>query len=122
MDQMKLHEDLEKKVDEHSIQIQELHDEIDFKKWKIDSLIQKIDNLTQVVQEIQINQLKDDNNLNNRVTALESDTATSDELNDVIQDVTAMKSAQSTMKWAIGVALTGCGLVIAYLSLKGGML
>ena len=50
---LSIQEELEKKVDEHSIQIQELHDEIDFKKWKIDSLIGKIDNLTSVVQQIQ---------------------------------------------------------------------
>ena len=56
MDQI-LHDELERKVDEHSIQIQELHDEIDFKKWKIDSLIDKIDNLTEVVQQIQLNQI-----------------------------------------------------------------
>ena len=53
--------ELEKKVEEHTIQIQELKDEVDFKRWKIDSLIEKIDNLTSVVQQIQINQMKDDN-------------------------------------------------------------
>ena len=92
---------LEEKVDEHSLQIQELHDEIDFKKWKIDSLIEKIDNLTTVVQQIQLNQLKDDNDIMNRVTALES--------------------SLKTMRWVTGVSLTGLGLLIAYLSMKGGI-
>lgn len=102
MDQtLKLHEDLERKVDEHSIQIQELHDEIDFKKWKIDSLIQKIDNLTDVVQQIQLNQIKDDNDIKNRVTALES--------------------SQSNTRWFIGIGLTVLGLAIAYLSMRGGL-
>ena len=102
MDQtMKSPSELEQKIEEHSLQIQELKDEVDFKKWKIDSLIQKIDNLTDVVQQIQLNQIQDDNDIKNRVTALES--------------------AQSTMKWAIGIALTGVGLVIAYLSMKGGI-
>lgn len=101
MDQtLKLHEDLEKKVDRHSIQIQELHDEIDFKKWKIDSLIDKIDNLTEVVQQIQLNQIRDDNDIKNRVTALES--------------------TQSTLKWITGVGLTAIGVVLAYLTLIGG--
>lgn len=101
MDQtLKLHEDLEKKVDRHSIQIQELHDEIDFKKWKIDSLIDKIDNLTDVVQQIQLNQIKDDNDIKNRVTALES--------------------TQSTLKWITGVGLTSIGVVLAYLTMIGG--
>ena len=99
MDQ--LAESLEKKVDEHSIQIQELKDEVDFKKWKIDSLIEKIDNLTTVVQQIQLNQIKDDNDIKNRVTALES--------------------TQSTLKWVTGITLTGIGLIIAYLGLTGGI-
>ena len=93
---------LEEKVDEHSLQIQELHDEIDFKKWKIDSLIEKIDNLTTVVQQIQLNQIKDDSDIMNRVTALES--------------------ALKTMKWVTGIGLTVVGLLIAYISMKGGML
>ena len=99
MDQ-KLHEELEKKVDEHSLQIQELHDEIDFKKWKIDSLIQKIDNLTDVVQQIQLNQIKDDSDIKNRVISLES--------------------TLSTLKWVTGIGLTVLGVVIAYMSLIGG--
>lgn len=97
---LKLHEDLEKKVDEHSLQIQELHDEIDFKKWKIDSLIQKIDNLTDVVQQIQLNQIKDDSDIKTRVTALES--------------------TQSTLKWVVGVGLSILSIVIAYITLIGG--
>lgn len=91
--------DLEKKVDEHTVQIQELKDEVDFKKWKIDSLIEKIDNLTTVVQQIQLNQLSADNDIKNRVTALES--------------------SLSTTRWCLGIALTGLGLLIAYLGIKG---
>ena len=100
MDQ-KSREVLEAKVEEHSIQIQQLHDEVDFKKWKIDSLIDKIDNLTTVVQQIQLNQIEDDNDIKNRVIALES--------------------ALKTMRWVTGVGLTGLGLLIAYLSMKGGI-
>lgn len=62
-------------VQRHGLKIQELEDEIDFKKWKIDSLIEKIDNLTTVVQQIQINQLKDENNLITRVKAIETELA-----------------------------------------------
>lgn len=89
-------QDIEQKVDEHSIQIKELQDEVDFKKWKIDSLIEKIDNLTTVVQQIQLNQLKDDNDIKNRVTAIES--------------------AMTTLKWVVGVGLTGLGVLVAYLT------
>lgn len=87
--------ELEEKVDEHSIQIKELQDEVDFKKWKIDSLIEKIDNLTTVVQQIQLNQLKDDNDIMNRVTSLES--------------------TITTLKWVTGVGLSILGLLVAVL-------
>ena len=101
MDQKSREEVLEAKVEEHSLQIQQLHDEVDFKKWKIDSLIDKIDNLTTVVQQIQLNQIEDDNDIKNRVIALES--------------------SLKTMRWVTGVGLTGLGLLIAYLSMKGGI-
>lgn len=88
---------LEEKVEEHSLQIQELHDEIDFKKWKIDSLIEKIDNLTTVVQQIQLNQLKDDT--------------------DMKTEIASIKSTMTTLKWVIGVGLSALGVIIAYLGL-----
>ena len=86
---------LEKKIDEHTIQIKELQDEVDFKKWKIDSLIEKIDNLTTVVQQIQLNQLKDDNDIKNRVVSLE----------------TTVK----VLKWVTGTSLTILGFLVAIL-------
>lgn len=88
--------EIEQKIDEHSIQIKELQDEVDFKKWKIDSLIEKIDNLTTVVQQIQLNQLKDDNDIKNRVTSIES--------------------TISTLRWIVGIGLTVLGLLVTYLT------
>ena len=89
--------DLERKVDEHTVQIQELKDEVDFKKWKIDSLIEKIDNLTTVVQQIQLTQMKDDNDIRNRVTSIESTLA--------------------TLRWVVGIGLSVLGVLVAILSL-----
>lgn len=89
--------ELEDKVEKHTIQIKELQDEVDFKKWKIDSLIEKIDNLTTVVQQIQLNQLKDDNDIKERVTTIES--------------------TLTTLKWVSGISLTAVGLVVAFLAL-----
>lgn len=94
--------ELERKIDEHSLQIQELKDEVDFKKWKIDSLIEKIDNLTTVVQQIQLNQLKDDNDIKNRVTSIES--------------------TLSTLKWIVGTGLTILSILIAVIGLGTGIL
>ena len=91
MDQ-KSREVLEAKVEEHSLQIQQLHDEVDFKKWKIDSLIDKIDNLTTVVQQIQLNQIEDDNDIKNRVIALES--------------------SLKTLRWVTGFGLTIISIII----------
>ena len=88
---------LEQKVDEHSLQIQELKDEVDFKKWKIDSLIEKIDNLTTVVQQIQLNQLKDDSDIKNRVTSIES--------------------TISTLKWIVGIGFSALGVAVAGIGL-----
>lgn len=88
---------LEQKVDEHSLQIQELKDEVDFKKWKIDSLIEKIDNLTTVVQQIQLNQLKDDSDIKNRVTSIES--------------------TMNTLKWVVGIGFSALGVAVAGLGL-----
>lgn len=93
---------LEQKVEEHSLQIQELHDEIDFKKWKIDSLIEKIDNLTSVVQQIQLNQLKDDT--------------------DMKTEIAGIKSTMTTLKWVVGVGLSSLGIIIAYVGLMMNML
>lgn len=93
---------LEQKVEEHSLQIQELHDEIDFKKWKIDSLIEKIDNLTSVVQQIQLNQLKDDT--------------------DMKTEIASIRSTMTTLKWVVGVGLSGLGVVIAYIGLMMSMI
>ena len=89
--------DLEQKLEEHSLQIQELKDEVDFKKWKIDSLIEKIDNLTTVVQQIQLNQIKDDTDIKTRITSIEA--------------------TMTTLKWVVGVGMSALGLVVAYLSL-----
>lgn len=90
-------EQLEKKVEEHTVQIQELKDEVDFKKWKIDSLIEKIDNLTTVVQQIQLNQLKDDSDTKNRITSIES--------------------TISTLKWVVGIGFSALTVTVACLSL-----
>ena len=101
-------ESLEQTVEAHSLKIQELEDEIDFKKWKIDSLIEKIDNLTTVVQQIQINQLKDDNDTKDRITAIESETK---------NRITAIESTLSTLKWIIGIGLSGLTVAVAIIGL-----
>ena len=86
--------ELEAKVEEHSIQIQELRDEISFKRWKIETVLEKIDDLTKCVQQIQVHQLKDDSDIKERVTSIES--------------------SISTLKWVIGIGLSVLGLISTY--------
>ena len=86
--------ELEAKVEEHSIQIQELKDEISFKRWKIETVLEKIDDLTKCVQQIQVHQLKDDSDIKERVTSIES--------------------SISTLKWVIGIGLSILGLISTY--------
>ena len=86
--------ELEAKVEEHSIQIQELKDEISFKRWKIETVLEEIDDLTKCVQQIQVHQLKDDSDIKERVTSIES--------------------SISTLKWVIGIGLSVLGLISTY--------
>ena len=86
--------ELEAKVEEHSIQIQELKDEISFKRWKIETVLDKIDDLAKCVQQIQVHQLKDDSDIKERVTSIES--------------------SISTLKWVIGIGLSVLGLISTY--------
>ena len=88
--------ELEAKVEEHSIQIQELKDEISFKRWKIETVLEKIDDLTKCVQQIQVHQLKDDSDIKERVTSIES--------------------SISTLKWVIGIGLSLISGAVAVLS------
>lgn len=89
--------DIEKTLEEHSLKIQELQDEISFKKWKIETLLEKIDNLTDCVQDIQRHQLKDESDIKERVTRIES--------------------TITTLKWITGVGLSALGVLVAYLTL-----
>ena len=64
---------------DHTKAITELQTEVHFKKEKIDQIIvdqkrmeDKIDNLTSVVSNLQLQSLKDDKDIDNRVARLES--------------------------------------------------
>lgn len=95
-------DELIEKVEEHSLKIRELEDEMSFKKWKFDELFDKIDKLTEAVQKIQMNQLQNINRLEQRVTKLET--------------------TNSTLRWIIGIGFTGLGVVCAYLALLLNMI
>ena len=83
--------------------ITKLETRADFKDQKIENIEQKIEKMNEKLDEIVENQhqmllksVQDDNNLNQRVTALES--------------------SQSTTRWLLGIGFTVVGTAIAVLS------
>lgn len=95
-----IHEEL---LQEHSLLITELQAEVNFKKEKIDQIIddqkkmtEKIDTLIETVNTMQMKSIMGDNDLKNRVTSIESEL--------------------STVRWMLGITLTILGLTITALA------
>lgn len=77
----------EEQIQGYSQKIAELEAHAEFKEQRINELIEdnkriegKIDNLTDTVNKVMLNSIKDDNNLNNRVTTLETKTDTQEKI------------------------------------------
>ena len=77
----------EEQIQDYSKKIAELEAHAEFKDQRISELIKdnkriesKIDNLTDTVNKVMLNSIKDDNNLNNRVTTLETKTDTQEKV------------------------------------------
>lgn len=95
-------------LNDHNTRLTELTTEVHFKKEKIDQIMEnqqkmedKIDNLTTVVSNLQLQSLKDDKDIDNRVARLES--------------------TVQTLKWILTL-LFGSGVVwIVFNILKGGI-
>ena len=93
---------------EHTTKLTELSTEVHFKKEKIDLIMEnqqkmedKIDTLTAVVSNLQLQSLKDDKDIDNRVARLES--------------------TVQTLKWVLTL-LFGSGVVwIVFNLIKGGV-
>ena len=77
----------EEQIQDYSKEIAELEAHAEFKEQRINDLIEdnkrieaKIDNLTDTVNKVMLNSIRDDNNLNNRVTTLETKTDTQEKI------------------------------------------
>ena len=77
----------EEQIQGYSKKIAELEAHAEFKEQRINDLIEdnkrieaKIDNITDTVNKVMLNSIKDDNNLNNRVTTLETKTDTQEKI------------------------------------------
>ena len=93
----------EEQLQSHSLQIKELENRADFKDTRIDQIMkdqkrmeEKIDKLTNTVNNIQMKSVMGDSDINTRVTSIESEL--------------------STVRWMLGISFTVFGVSIAALA------
>ena len=112
----------EEQIQENSKKIAELEAKNGFKAQRINDLIEdnrrieaKIDNLTDTVNKVMLNSIKDDNNLNQRVTTLETTIKTQ---NDTIKQFEEKQRKQiDEDRSKMNLRFVGIGLGISALSL-----
>ena len=117
----------EEQIQENSREIAELKARANYKDKRINELIEdnkrielKIDNLTDTVNKVMLNSIKDDNNLNQRVTTLETAIETQDKILEKMEEKQRKgreEDRQKTNQYIafIGIGLTILSLVLAYL-------
>ena len=82
---------------ENQIRLAKVENTLEIEQSKIDELISKIDKLSEEVNEIKLNQLKEDSDIRTRVTTIES--------------------TLTTLKWVTGIGLSALGIIVAYITL-----
>lgn len=87
-------DNIQEQLNDHALKIQELDDKVAYKHEKIQEIIDKLDNLSDELKKIQVNNL---NILNERITRIES--------------------AQSTMKWVLGIGLSALTTAVGVITL-----
>lgn len=125
---------IETPCSEHEVQIQEnsrkisaLETKADYKDKRINELIEdnkrieaKIDKLTDTVNDVIVNSIKDDNDLNNRVIALETQIKTQNDVIEQYKDEQRKQRDEDRQKanlrlTYIGIGLTILTIVLSYL-------
>ena len=116
----------ESQIQENSHKIAKLESKAEYKETRISELIEdnkrieaKIDKLTETVNDVIVNSIKDDNDLNNRVIALETQLETQDK---VLKEYKAEQRkqrdedrAKANMRLAyVGIGLTILTIILAY--------
>ena len=112
----------EEQIQENSKKIAELEAENGFKAQRINDLIEdnrriesKIDNLTDTVNKVMLNSIKDDNNLNQRVTTLETTIKTQEDTIKKFEEKARKERDEDRSK--MNLRLAGIGIGISALSL-----
>lgn len=112
----------EEQIQENAKKIAELEAKNGFKAQRINDLIEdnrriesKIDNLTDTVNKVMLNSIKDDNNLNQRVTTLETTIKTQNDTIKQFEEKARKQRDEDRSK--MNLKLTGIGIGISALSL-----
>ena len=112
-------QDHEAQIKENSRKIAGLETRADYKDKRINELIEnnrriesKLDKLTATVNESILASIKDDNNLNNRVIALETQIKTQNDLLDKYKEEQRKQRDEDRQKANLRLAYIGIGLTI----------
>ena len=117
----------EEQIQELARKTAELEAHASFKEQRISELIEdnkriesKIDNLTDTVNKVMLNSIKDDNDLQQRVLALETKSDTQDKLIKDYEEKARKQREDDRAKFnqniaVIGVVMTAISLIIAFI-------
>ena len=107
----------EQQIQENSRKISSLETKADYKDKRINELIEdnkrieaKIDRLTETVNDVIVNSIKDDNDLNNRVIALETQIKTQNDVLDQYKEEQRKQRDEDRQKANLRLAYVGIGL------------
>lgn len=109
----------EQQIQENSRKISSLETKADYKDKRINELIEdnkrieaKIDKLTDTVNDVIVNSIKDDNDLNNRVIALETQIKTQNDVLDQYKEEQRKQRDEDRQKANLRLAYVGIGLTV----------
>ena len=109
----------EQQIQENSKKIAKLESKAEYKETRINELIEdnkrieaKIDKLTETVNDVIVNSIKDDNDLNNRVIALETQLKTQDKVLKEYKEEQRKQRDEDRQKANMRLTYLGIGLTI----------
>ena len=117
----------EEQIQELARKTAELEAHASFKEQRIMEIIEdnkriegKIDNLTDTVNKVMLNSIKDDNNLNQRVTTLETTIKTQNDTIKAFEEKARKQRKEDREKQNLriaylGIGLTGLSIILAYM-------
>lgn len=115
----------EAQIQENSRKIAELETRANYKDKRINELIEnnkrieeKLDKLTETVNDVIVNSIKDDNNLNQRVTSLETQLKTQNEVLDKFKEDARKEREEDRSKTNLRLAFISIALTVLLFALS----